>query len=349
MKTILVTGGAGFIGSHTSLLLLKKGFNLIILDSFLNSNPKVIERISELSGIKNVQKRIELIKGDIRDQKLLERLFDFAKINNNPIDAVIHFAGLKSVSDSLENPFEYWEVNVLGTIKLLQVMEKNNCFTIIFSSSATIYGVPKDLPLKEISDINPLNTYGETKAAIEKIFRDVSKVKSKKWRMITLRYFNPVGAHPTGKMGEDPLIEPNNLFPYISQVAIGRKEKLRIFGNNWPTFDGTCIRDYIHIMDLAESHIASLEFLLKSSSLLLNLNIGTGIGRSVLEIVKTFEKVNNLVIPYSFVERREGDIAVNYADNKKALSFLNWRPIYTLEDMCRDSWKWQKMNPNGYK
>ena len=346
MKTILVTGGAGFIGSHTSLMLLKKGFKLIILDSFVNSNFKVIEKISKLSGIKNVQQQLNLIKGDIRDQNLLEKLFNAAKENKSPIDAVIHFAGLKSVRESLKKPLEYWDVNVNGTIKLLQVMERNNCFTIIFSSSATIYGIPKDLPLKETSEIKPVNTYGETKAAIERIFSDLAKRNFKKWKIVSLRYFNPVGAHPSGEIGEAPLSEPDNLFPYISQVAIGRRKKLSIFGDDWSTFDGTGIRDYIHIMDLAEAHIASLEFLFKSSSLLLNLNIGNGKGRSVLEVIRTFERINKINIPFIICDRRDGDIGEYYADNSKVIETLSWKPKYSLEDMCRDSWNWQKLNPN---
>ncbi len=345
MKTILVTGGAGFIGSHTCVLLLGCGYNLIILDSFINSKESVIKKVINLSGIENLENKIKIFKGDIRDFGLLNKIFNVSKKENKPIDAVIHFAGLKSVENSIRSPLSYWDVNVCGTINLIKVMEIYKCFTIIFSSSATIYGIPEVLPLKEISAMKPFNTYGFTKATIEKIFYDMANLNENKWKIATLRYFNPVGAHPSGLIGEEPLAEPKNLFPYICQVALGKRNELKIFGKDWDTSDGSGVRDYIHIMDLASAHLASLIFLNDSKPRLINLNIGTGKGISVLEVVKTFEMVNKVKVPYSFSERREGDIAIYYADNNKAISLLNWEPKYNLKDMCRDSWKWQKLNP----
>ena len=349
MKTILVTGGAGFIGSHTCYVLLRENFNLIILDSFVNSYLLSIKRVSNLVGIKNFEKRINLIKGDIRNTKLLDDIFNNAQDFKKPIEAVIHFAGLKSVRESLLEPIRYWDVNVMGTLNLLKVMQKHNCFTIIYSSSATIYGIPKTLPLNENSSIEPVNTYGSTKAAVEKIFCDLKNGKySNYWKIASLRYFNPIGAHPSGQIGEDPLNEPNNLIPYITQVCIGKRKKLLIYGNDWETIDGTGVRDYIHVMDLAEAHFAALSYLLESDSKLISFNIGTGKGTSVLELLKTFQEVNNLTVPYTFASRREGDVPIYYSDNRKALSCLNWEPKLTLSDMCRDSWNWQKLNPNGF-
>ena len=350
MKTILITGGAGFIGSHTSFVLLRENFNLIILDSFINSNSISIIRTSGLLGIENFDERINLIEGDIRNTQLLKDIFTNAQDANKPIEAVIHFAGLKSVKESILEPIKYWDVNVLGTLNLLKVMQENYCFKLIYSSSATIYGIPKNLPLKETSSVDPINTYGSTKAAVEKILFNIKGSKySKDWKIVSLRYFNPIGAHPSGQIGEDPINEPNNLLPFISQVSIGKRDNLIIYGNDWETLDGTGVRDYIHVMDLAEAHLSALNFLSKSSSQIISFNIGTGKGTSVLELVKTFEKVNNLNVPYVFSKRREGDVPIYYADNNKALLYLNWKPKLSLEDMCKDSWNWQRLNPNGFK
>ena len=347
-KKILVTGGAGFIGSHTCLLLLEKGYEIIVLDSFVNSDKKSIARVIELNR-KKFQNAgfIKLICGDIRDEKVLDKIFAESELDK-PIEAVIHFAGLKAVKESVMNPLIYWDVNVNGSIKLFSVMKKFNCRTIVFSSSATIYGISDDKPISETATINPTNPYGNTKASIELLLNNIFKSDSKSWRIANLRYFNPIGAHQSGLIGESPVGIPNNLFPYITQVASSKIARLNIFGNNWPTIDGTGVRDYIHVMDLAEGHIAALDFLLGSKAQIINLNLGTGKGTSVLELIKCFEAVNNIKIPYNIVARREGDIGTVIADNSLALSSLNWSPKRSLEEMCLDGWKWQKLNPKGY-
>ena len=350
MRSILVTGGAGFIGSHTCVSLLEKGYHLIVIDSFVNSSLIVIDRIDKLllnTGIR-FEDRFILYKGDVRDNRLLNTIFEDSFSTNRPIQAVIHFAGLKSVSESVAKPALYWDANLIGSISLLNVMEKYNCRTLIFSSSATIYGSIDKSPIFEDSGIRPINPYGTTKAAIESFLHDIYNSKSLQWRIANLRYFNPVGAHPSGLIGEDPSDRPSNLFPYICQVAIGRRKSLKIYGNNWPTADGTGVRDYIHVMDLADAHIATLEYLLEGEPQIINLNIGTGIGTSVLEMVQTFEKVNSCKIPYIFTQRRAGDVAISFASNKLALSTLKWITKKTLDDICRDGWNWQRLNPYGY-
>ena len=351
MKTIFVTGGAGFIGSHTCLVLLENGYNLVVLDSLINSSYIALDRVYNLFKLDNPNSnnRFKLIKGDLRNQKLLENIFQDSIKEEKPIEAVIHFAGLKSVSESIKDPLNYWDVNVNGSINLFKVMDKYDCKTIVFSSSATIYGKTHINPINEDFEINPLTPYGNTKYAVEKILEELFSSSMKNWRISILRYFNPVGAHFSGEIGEDPSNVPNNLFPYISQVAIGRREKLNIFGNDWPTKDGTGIRDYIHVMDLAEGHQASLEHLFSNDAQLIKLNLGTGIGTSVLELVMTFQEVNKCDVPYDFVDRRPGDIPITIASNKLAKSYLNWLPKRTLEDICRDGWCWQKQNPLGYK
>ena len=347
-ERILVTGGAGFIGSHTCLLLLEKGYEIIVLDSFVNSDKKSIERVIELNRKKSQNTGfIHLIYGDIRNEKVLDKIFSESELDK-PIKAVIHFAGLKAVKESVNNPLNYWDVNVNGSIKLFTVMNKYDCRTIVFSSSATIYGISDDKPILETAKINPITPYGNTKATIELLLNNIFKSDSQSWRIANLRYFNPIGAHQSGLIGEAPVGIPNNLFPYITQVAISKIDRLKIFGNNWPTIDGTGVRDYIHVMDLAEGHIAALEFLLGSKAQIINLNLGTGKGTSVLELIKCFEAVNNIEIPYNMVPRREGDIGTVIADNSLALSCLNWRPKRSLEEMCLDGWEWQKLNPKGY-
>ncbi len=350
MSRILVTGGAGFIGSHTCLVLLKEGHELIVLDSFENSSKEVLNRVRILAGktTKSDQQSLEIINGDIRDSYTLFSIFKKARKIHKPIEAVIHFAGLKAVSESIKKPLQYWDVNVNGTHTLLNAMEAYGCKTFVFSSSATLYGHPKSLPIKENANIKPINTYGHTKAAVEQILHDLKSSAEDSWRIAILRYFNPVGAHETGRIGEDPLGIPNNLFPFISQVAIGHFEKLRIFGGDWPTPDGTCVRDYIHVMDLADGHKAALNSLLANRPQLMTINLGSGHGYSVLEIVKAFEEVSNQKIPYEFCERRIGDVAINYADPTLAKVLLNWKSRRSLLDMCRDSWNWQTSNPNGY-
>tara|TARA_B100000579_G_scaffold421337_1_gene422006 strand:+ start:2969 stop:4018 length:1050 start_codon:yes stop_codon:yes gene_type:complete len=348
MKTILITGGAGFIGSHTCLVLLQNGYNLIVLDSLINSSEESLSRVKKIIQDKDIEEKIEFIKGDIRDKFLLNKIFKEASNKLRPIEAVIHFAGLKAVAESIENPLLYWDINVAGSICLFNTMNENNCKTIVFSSSATIYASLENIALTEDSPISPSNPYGETKASIERILQGLYKSSSEGWRIINLRYFNPVGAHPSGVIGENPSGLPNNLFPYITQVAFGEIDRLNVFGSDWPTKDGTGVRDYIHVMDLAEAHYAALKMLFTYNQKFLNLNIGTGKGTSVLELVRTFEKINNCEIPYRYTDRRNGDLASVVADNKLALSFLEWQPKRSIEDMCRDGWNWQKNNPKGF-
>ena len=346
MKTILVTGGCGFIGSHTCLSLLEKGYHLIVVDSCVNSSEQVLRKLQNLSIINCT---IKYFKGDLRDISFLRRVFEEAKKCNKPISSVIHFAGLKSVSESIRYPLKYWDNNVIGSINLFKIMDEFSCRTIVFSSSACIYGLTNQTFINEECEIKPINPYGQTKATIEKILNDLYVNSLSDWKIICLRYFNPVGAHHSGEIGEDPIGIPNNLFPYISQVAIERRKELDIFGSDWKTIDGTGVRDYIHIMDLAEAHLAALEYLIDKKKNFLVLNIGTGIGTSVLQIVKIFEKINNCKMPYKLKMRRNGDLGTVIADNKKALAILNWTPKRNLEDICRDGWKWQKNNPYGYQ
>ena len=343
MQTILVTGGSGFIGSHTSLVLLEKGFNLVILDSHVNSSKNVVEKIKRIFK-KNSRELSEdnlfLIDGDIRDEVLLNEIFSNYQKKGNTIHAVIHFAGLKAVADSVKNPLEYWENNVYGSLNLFKSMQKFNCKTIVFSSSATVYGNPENNKINENSIIQPINPYGETKAAIEKILNGLF-MSDNEWRIANLRYFNPTGAHPSGLIGEDPICTPNNLFPILNKVAQGEVQELKIYGNDWPTKDGTGVRDYIHVMDLADGHALALDYLLRNSPQVISINLGTGKGTSVLELLKKFVKINNVKVPYQYVDRRKGDIATCIADNSLACSLFGWEPQRTLEEMCIDSWRWQ--------
>ncbi len=350
MKTILITGGAGYIGSHTCVNLLKKGYKLIVVDSFINSSSLVIDKIINLASesISNNTIKLQAIKGDIKDELFLDSIFNQAKSNNNQIDAVIHFAGLKSVNESKKFPLLYWDVNVNGTINLLKVMKSYKCRTIVFSSSATIYGPNAINPIKEDSVINPINPYGQTKAVVENILSDIYNSKPKLWRIANLRYFNPIGAHPSGIIGENPLGIPNNIFPYLCQVAIGKREKLKIFGNDWPTPDGTGIRDYIHVMDLADGHANALEHLFLKDAQIINLNLGTGKGTSVLELINTFEMVNSCKINYDFTDRRDGDGPASIANPSLAFKLINWKTKRDLKDMCKDGWEWQKKNIDGF-
>ena len=276
-------------------------------------------------------------------------LFLEAKEKGKPIEGVIHLAGLKSVEESIKSPLLYWDNNVIGTINLLKTMKKFDCKTIVFSSSATIYGVVSSDPINEKCNINPNNPYGHTKAAIEFMLKGIFEGSKDKWRIANLRYFNPMGAHDSGLIGENPSDLPNNLFPIICNVAQGKFGKLKIFGNDWPTLDGTCVRDYIHVMDLAEAHTRALDFLFSNKAQLIDLNIGTGIGTSVLELIEKFSKVNNCSVPFSYTGRRLGDAPVVIANNDKALSVLNWKPKRNLEDMCKNGWEWKKNNPLGYQ
>ena len=351
MKSILVTGGCGFIGSHTSLLLLERGYTLFILDSCINSSRKSIDQIKLFLEKKDIdpKEKIYFFKGDIRNLTDIKEVFEKSFEIYKGIEAVIHFAGLKSVSDSIIDPLHYWNNNVLGTISLLEVMEQFNCKNIVFSSSATVYKKStSNRPFVEDDICAPINPYGNTKLTIERIFNDVYNKNPEQWRIACLRYFNPVGAHESGLIGEDPLVKPNNLYPQITRVAIGKLEEIKIFGSDWPTNDGTGVRDYIHVMDLAEGHLSALNFLIKNKPQILTINLGTGRGTSVLELIKTFEKVNDVKIPHSFAKRRPGDNAFVVADNSLAKSILNWKPTRNIEEICINGWNWQKKNPKGF-
>jgi len=345
MKKILVTGGCGFIGSHTCLALLEKNYKIVVIDSMVNSVSIALERVKKLSTNKD---NLSLFRGDLRDIDFVREVFSKAKSDNQPISAVIHFAGLKSVCESIDQPIKYWDNNVNATINLIHVMEENDCNTIVFSSSATIYAIKDNLPIKESSELQAINPYGNTKIVIEKLLSDLYKSSPKSWRISSLRYFNPIAAHGSGLIGEDPRGIPNNVFPLIMQVAIGKIGKLKIFGNDWETLDGTGVRDYIHVLDIADGHIKVLEFLLKEEPQIINFNLGTSKGTSVLELLNIFQKINNIDVPYEYSDRRIGDYCTVIADNSKAKSVLDWTPKRNLKQMCIDGWKWQSANPNGY-
>ena len=344
MKNILITGGTGFIGSHTCISLLEDGYNITIVDSLISSSKKVLKGLRDILELsKNFdENKIHFYKGDIRNTCFLKEVFFDSKKKKKPIDCVIHFAGLKAVRESTLNPFLYWDVNVKGSINLLNIMNENDCRTILFSSSATVYGDSKNVPFRESSPINPYNTYGYTKATVENILQNIFDSDSSKWRVGILRYFNPIGSHPSGLIGEYPRGKPENIFPYLCQVASGMRDKLFVFGNDWPTFDGTCCRDYIHVVDLAEVHKITLKYLFERDSANLTLNVGKGKPFSVLELIKTFERVNNININYEFSSRRDGDIAISFADTSKIYNLLKWKPLKSLEEMCKDGWNWQK-------
>ena len=351
MKTILVTGGSGFIGSHTCLILLRNGFEIFVIDSFINSSPKSltkVKKILERNKI-DVENKLHLFNIDLKNKIKIEELFKEAISQKKSIEAVIHFAGLKSVSESISEPLKYWENNVNGTINLLKIMKKYNCKTIVFSSSATVYKAKSNELLKEEDICEPVNPYGYSKLTIERILGDLYNSEPSNWKIASLRYFNPVGAHQYGMIGEDPNGPPNNLYPQITKVAIGKLDRINIFGSDWDTKDGTGIRDYIHVMDLAEGHFSALNHLLNEKPQNLTINLGTGKGTSVLELIKTFQKVNKVNIPYSFVNRRQGDNAFVVADISLAKSILNWKPKRNIEDICKSGWNWQLKNPNGYK
>ncbi len=335
---VLVTGGAGFIGSHTVVQLVNAGHQVTILDNLSNSSIIALERIKKLcTG------PLDFIEGDIRNPSLLEKLF-----SDHDITAVIHFAGLKAVGESVEKPLEYYENNVGGTTQLLKAMQHAGVKTFIFSSSATVYGDPETLPITEDSPRSTTNPYGQTKLMCEHILEDLDQTQDG-WKIILLRYFNPVGAHISGTIGESPAGTPNNLMPFVSQVASGRRDTLSVFGNDYPTKDGTGVRDYIHVEDLAEGHLAALNYLLEQpDNTLQAINLGTGKGISVLELVNAFEQASGQQIPYQISPRRSGDIATCYADATRAKSLLGWQATKTVEDMCNDTWRWQSQNPNGY-
>ena len=334
---VLVTGGAGYIGSHTCVELLENGYGVVVIDNLVNANPVSLKRVEQITG-----KTVKFYEGDVRDEALLRKIFA-----ENDISCVIHFAGLKAVGESVEKPWEYYDNNLNTTLVLTKVMKEVGMKSIIFSSSATVYTSDNEMPLKETSRTGGCtNPYGWTKYMTEQILSGISHADPA-WSVVLLRYFNPIGAHKSGLMGENPRGIPNNLMPYITQVAIGRREKLSIFGNDYPTPDGTCVRDYIHVMDLAKGHVAAVKFATENKGTEV-FNLGTGIGYSVMDTVNTFMEVNHVDVPYQIVGRRAGDIATCYADPAKSKEVLGWTAQETLADMCRDSWNWQQKNPEGY-
>jgi len=344
MQTILLTGGAGYIGSHLCLSLLKDGYQVVVLDSFINSYPNSLKKVIGLLNKKypNFIKNLHIFEGDLRNLEVINNIFSEFYKSENYIKAVIHLAGLKYVEESVKNPLSYWETNVVGTFNLLKAMSNYDCKKLIFSSSASIYGETNKI-LRENDPIKPTNPYSKTKYAVEQILQDFS-VQKRDWSFIILRYFNPIGAHYSGIIGEKCKGKNKNIFPTINDVALGLKNELKIFGDDWDTLDGTCIRDYIHIMDLVDGHLAALDSALNESSLFSVFNLGTGYGTSVKELIKTFEKVNRIKIPFSIAPRRDGDVSFLVADASKALIYLNWKTKYNLEDMCRDGWNWYKQN-----
>ena len=335
--SILGTGGVGFIGSHTVVELQNAGYDVVVLDNLCNANPKVLDRIEAITG-----KKVPFYKADIRDREALNEIFE-----KESIDSVIHFAGLKAVGESVQKPLEYYDNNISGTLVLVDVMRQHGCKNIIFSSSATVYGDPAFVPITEECPKGVCtNPYGWTKSMLEQILSDIQKADNE-WNVVLLRYFNPIGAHKSGTIGENPNGIPNNLMPYITQVAVGKREELGVFGDDYDTPDGTGVRDYIHVVDLALGHVKALKKIEEKAGLKIY-NLGTGCGYSVLDVVHNFEKASGVKIPYSIKPRRAGDIATCYADAAKAKEELGWEAQYGILEMCEDSWRWQKNNPNGY-
>lgn len=334
---ILVTGGAGYIGSHTCVELLQAGYEVIVIDNLSNSSDESLRRVQEISN-----KSLTFHKMDLLDATSLQALFEA-----HQIDAVIHFAGLKAVGESVASPLRYYQNNVSGSLVLLEAMNQAQVRKIVFSSSATVYGEPQSVPIRENFPLSATNPYGRSKLMIEDMLRDLY-ASDNSWDVALLRYFNPVGAHPSGRIGEDPSGIPNNLVPYIAQVAVGKLPELRVFGDDFPTPDGTGVRDYIHVVDLAVGHIQALKLLEKNPGLV-TYNLGTGTGYSVLEVIRSFESASGTTIPYKVVERRPGDVATSYADPSLAESTLNWKAKRNLDQMCADVWRWQSLNPLGFR
>lgn len=334
---ILITGGAGYIGSHTCVELLNMGFEIVVVDNFINSKPESLRRIKEITG-----RNFKVYYTDLLEESSLHRVFQ-----ENNIDAVIHFAGLKAVGESVNVPLSYYHNNITSTVILCKVMEKYGVKKLVFSSSATVYGIPESVPIKEDASLWAMNPYGRTKLMIEEILRDLYE-SDKSWSIALLRYFNPIGAHESGLIGEDPNGIPNNLMPYITQVAVGKLKELSVFGNSYPTKDGTGVRDYIHVVDLAKGHLKAVEKV-KETKGIDAYNLGTGKGYSVIEMIRAFENASEVNVPYKIVEPRPGDVAACFADPTKAKNELNWEAEKGIEDMCIDAWRWQKNHPNGYE
>lgn len=336
---VLITGGTGYIGSHSSLLLLEQGDDITVYDNLLNSSLESLTRVEQITG-----KKIRFIEGNILDYKKLNELF-----SKNNYDTVVHFAGLKAVGESVVKPLNYYQNNIAGTLNLLEAMQKHQVFNLVFSSSATVYGDPEKLPIKEDAPRSATNPYGRTKLMIEHILEDLA-ASDERWKVVCLRYFNPVGAHKSGLIGEDPNGIPNNLMPYISQVAVGLREVLNVYGGDYPTIDGTGVRDYIHVVDLAEGHVAAINYLSSTNEKgFLAVNLGRGQGVSVLEIIDAFKKASGKDVPYQIVDRRDGDVAECYADASLAYNLFGWKAKLGVQEMCEDAWRWQSLNPKGYK
>lgn len=356
MANLLITGGSGFIGSHSSLCLLEEGHDVVVLDNFANSDPEALRRVARLASLPPLNSTgpgiwqaraggpgLTVIQGDVRRPADVERAMTL-----RPVHAVLHFAGLKALAESIREPLRYWDVNVNGSRCLLDTMQRHDCRTLIFSSSATLYGFPTTLPISENAPVQPLHPYGHTKAAVEQLLADLAASETG-WRIARLRYFNPVGAHPSGHIGEDPRGLPSNLFPLIGQVALGQRAFLPIYGNDWPTADGSGVRDFIHVMDLAEGHGSALDHLFRAKGdTLLTLNLGSGQGISVLEMVRAYGAASGQVIPHDLLPRRAGDAACSVADPSLAQATLGWQTRRTLADICRDGWRWHSGNPRGY-
>ena len=349
-ERILVTGGCGYIGSHTCLELLNNDYDVIVFDSLNNSSKKSIDNLITIGNNlgKTFKNKINFFQGDLRDKDFLRTVFELSKKEGKPITGVVHFAGLKAVSESVKLPLYYWNNNIISTIYLLEIMQEFNCKKFIFSGSASVYGEDHQSLISEFSKIKPTNPYSETKYTIERLLKNLFDTNNDEWKIIILRYFNPVGAHPSGLIGENPAGIPNNLFPLISQVGLGLRKNLKVYGKDWPTHDGTCIRDYIHVMDLASAHLKSLEYLSENNSQIKVLNVGTAIGKTVLEVINNFIEVNKCVIPFVFADRRNGDVPYLVADNSLAKEVLNWNPKFSFDSMCKDAWRWHKINPLGY-
>lgn len=333
-RTILVTGGAGYIGSHTAVALLEQGFDVVIVDNLDNSSAKAVERVAELGG-----RQATFVQADVADAEALDRVF-----GDHPVEAVIHFAGLKAVGESVTDPLRYYQVNLSTTMTLLEIMQKHQVWELVFSSSATVYGDPETLPIPEDAPTGATNPYGRTKLMIEEICRDVS-ASDPRWRISLLRYFNPVGAHPSGNIGEDPTGPPNNLVPFVMQAAVGRRDKVSVFGDDYDTIDGTGVRDYIHVVDLALGHLAALDHIKDGCRAF---NLGTGTGASVLEVLSATERISGKKLNYEISGRRAGDIATSLADPTRANTELEWRADRALDTMLQDAWNWQSKNPEGF-
>lgn len=337
MSTLLITGGAGYIGSHTIVELLQAGHEVVCIDNYVNSSPEALRRVERIAG-----RRVTQVEGDVRDTATLDRIFA-----EHRIDGAIHFAALKAVGESVARPLAYYDNNVGGALALLAAMDRAGVRRMVFSSSATVYGVPRELPLREDAPLAATNPYGQSKLIVEQVLRDLAAADTR-WSIVSLRYFNPIGAHPSGLIGEDPHDIPNNLFPFITQVAAGKRERLNVFGKDWPTPDGTGVRDYLHVVDLAAGHLRAFEYA-RTRTGCIEINLGTGRGTSVLELVQAFEQATGRRVPYAIAPRRPGDIAACWADPSRAHELLGWRAERSIAQACADGWRWQQANPNGYR